>query len=117
MSKFLTRVKNLRSFIQLQFAIMQADERHQRDGDRYYVVPYKRGKLVIFSKKSLKEGKREKIFDPNSTVATLEKKCFYHTPYQNGSKAMDESEILLREAIFYAWKKKLREEKRHKTSK
>lgn len=110
MSKFSTRVKNLRSFVQLQFAIMKADKYHQIDGQRYYVMPYKNGKLMIFSKSSLKEWKREGCISKSSSVGSLERHCFYHTTYQNGNGVMDAADVLLREAIFYAWKSKLREE-------
>lgn len=114
MSKFIVRVKNLRSFIQLQSAIIKADRYHQLNGQRHYVMPFPDGKLVIFSKDSFKDWKRKGYLQKLSSVGSMERQCFYHTAYQNGNGAMDEDTILLREAVFYAWKKKLRIEKKHK---
>ena len=101
--------KKIRAYLQLREAIRMADEAHEANGQRYYVIPngahadVKGAKLLVLSRADLKQLRIKHYAKPGVTTHDLLRTCFYHTPHRNGTGEMHPEERRIRKAAYYAW--------------
>lgn len=97
-------LRKLLADLRLREAVRKADKAHAASGGRYYVVPMVgTGRLVVMDRFNFRKLKQKRYMSPATWIAHLEKSCYYHTPYADGSKGMNEEEKLLGRIRYLAW--------------
>lgn len=99
--------RKLVAYLQLRNAIRQADEAHEKTGERYYVMPTHgtSGKptLVIVDRRNFRKLKFKKYISHYVHVRDLVRESFYFTPYRNGNRAITEEYKKRKCKQYYAW--------------
>lgn len=72
-------------------AVRRADEAHAKNGQRYYILPTKGGKLVIMDRKNFRLLRHKRYIVRGAKVPELVVRSLYFTPYRNGEGGMTES--------------------------
>ncbi len=96
-------IRHFVDYLKLRKAINLADEQHQKDGDRYYVLPSMDGKLVVTDRKNFRLLKRKHYIPADVTLNQIRRECFYHTPYANGTDRMPAVIRKQRAENYYMW--------------
>jgi hypothetical protein len=91
------------SLLRLHEAIRQADAAHEKDGERYYIMPSSDGKLIIMHKRDLRLLKRKHYVNDKATTQDLIKECFYCTPYTYGDGALPPEIRSEKKAQYLSW--------------
>jgi len=97
-----------KAYLQLREAVKKADEAHEEDGERYYVLPTNDGKLIVMDRKNFRILKKKHYINRNSNIRDLVEECFYCTPYRDGSMFLTEKAIEMKRQQFYSWKEAYR---------
>ena len=80
MSDYITRpYYNLRDYLRYREAVEMADAAHEKDSDRYYVMPSMDGKLIIVDRKNFRLLKRKGYISKTATMGSTITECFYFT--------------------------------------
>lgn len=96
--------KKLKAYLVLRKAIERADEAFAKTGDRQYVMPWVRGKVMVFDRDSFRKLKHDGIVNNNMRVFDLERLCYYATPYRDGKRGLLSPETLKMKRIsYYRW--------------
>lgn len=97
--------KKFLASLRLYEAIRMANDAHSKDGERYYVMPTsgKSGQLVIMNRTNFRKLKQKHYIKLNSSVYDLETKCFYCTPYKNGTGKLSHDIIKMKRKFYYSW--------------
>ena len=74
-----------KAYRNLEEAIRKADAAYLKYGTRVYVIP-NGNKLAIIDKSSFKRLKGKDRLDGITTMADVERCCFYYTPRYNGAE-------------------------------
>lgn len=61
-------------------AVRTADEQHSKTGERYFVLPERKGKLWVTDKRTFRKLKAKGYFKKSLKVKDLYGGCFYATP-------------------------------------
>lgn len=69
----------LTDYLRYYKAVQVADEAHEKDSDRYYVMPSMDKKLIIVDRKNFRLLKRKGYINKNATINTMLDECFYYT--------------------------------------
>ena len=81
MRDYITRpYYNLRDYLRYREAVEIADAAHEKDSDRYYVMPSMDGKLIIVDRKNFRLLKRKGYISKTATMGSTITECFYFTP-------------------------------------
>ncbi|WP_308662106.1 hypothetical protein [uncultured Alistipes sp.] len=75
--------KKFKAYLRFREAVKRADEAHQRDGQRYYVLPAK-GKLVIMDRRNFRILRRKGYISRNANVPSIPRHCIYYTADGSG---------------------------------
>lgn len=97
--------KKLRAYLRYREAVRKADEAHEKNGERFYVMPGVKNTILIMDRYNFRKLKHKGYISHKASVTDLEKECFYATPYKNGSAKMPTSVIELKKKQYYAWYK------------
>lgn len=98
-------VKKLKYYLMLRKAVMMADEAHEQNGHRYYVMPTDDGRLVVLDRTNFRILKRKNYIARSATVGHLLSECFYHTAYCSGKGAMPDDVRKNKRRTFWLWAK------------
>ena len=66
--------------IQLWYAIRMADNAHAKYGDRFFVMPNEKDKLIVINRKSFRSYKKKGMISLDARVLHMIKESFYYTP-------------------------------------
>lgn len=111
------------AYLQLREAVSRADKAHEKNGERYYVMPQQTGgkpKLIIMDRRNFRILRSKHYISRNSNVNDLIAECFYFTPYSNGSGYITEDFRKRKVQQFFAWmdaQRKLNKKKGAKNAK
>lgn len=95
--------KRIKARVVFDIAVRKADEAHTQSGERYYVMPSTDGKLVIVDRKNFRILKRKHYVDKDVNLSSIQKECFYCTPYHNGEGEMPHDIRQLKYAVYLDW--------------
>lgn len=97
--------KNFFASLRLHEAIRKADKAHLLYGNRYYVLPVagKKNKLIVIDRANFRKLKFKHYINQNSFVNDLERECFYHTPYRNGTGGLSAEAVALKKKQYFSW--------------
>ncbi len=95
--------RKIKALVAYGIAVQKADDAHRENGERYYVMPSMDGKLVIVDRRNFRLLKRKHYINKEANIATMQKECFYCTPYRNGSGAMPDEVKTLKKASYMDW--------------
>lgn len=104
------------AYLQLREAVNKADRAHEKDGERYYVMPTKNGKLVVLDRANFRTLKRKHYISYKATQRDMLNECFYFTPYRNGDGYITRDGLKKKTAQFYSWSDAMRKLKKGKAS-
>ena len=92
--------KKMQAALRMREAVRQAQEAHQKTGERYYIMPTSgiSGELMIVDRKNFRKLKQKGYINRNTSVASLVRICFYATPYRTGI-----GEIPVRNENYMSW--------------
>jgi hypothetical protein len=95
----------LRADLQLREAIRKADEAHQANGWRYFVVPsaVEDGVLLVMDRATFRDFKRKHYISTQATIGSLLTTSFYHTPTRGGLGAIEATELATKRRAYYEW--------------
>lgn len=111
----------LKASLQLREAVRQADEAHEKTGERYYVMPSFGGdaKLVVMDRYNFRKLKHKGYITHKATVSNVINECFYFTPYRNGDGFLTKKDRKRKTQQFLAWveaeRKARKQRKKHGT--
>lgn len=88
--------KKLRAYLRYREAVRKAEEAHEKNGERFYVMPGVKNTILIMDRYNFRKLKHKGYISHKASVTDLEKECFYATPYKNGSAKMPTSVIELK---------------------
>lgn len=96
------------AYLQLREAVRKADNAHQANGQRFYVMPTSdapKGKpqLVVIDRYNFRKLKHKGYISPRATVRDLVAECFYFTPYANGNAFITADLQKRKVAQFFQW--------------
>lgn len=74
----------LRADLQLWYAIYKAEQIHQENKVRYYVIPDYNHRLIICSRADIRRYKKAGCFDYSAKMDDFKDECFYYTPHGEG---------------------------------
>lgn len=97
--------RKFKAYLRYREAVKKANEAHERNGQRYYVMPAagKKKVLLVMDRFNFRKLKHKGYITNKAFVADLERECFYATPYRNGSAQMSRPVIELKKQQYYAW--------------
>jgi len=106
-------------------AVIKADKAHAKTGRRYYVMPNvdTHIMLIVTDRKNFRGLRSKGYIDANFKWEEARNKCFYFTPYKDGTEGITEDELKARQIAYQFWynarlaaipeeKKRLREQRR-----
>lgn len=95
----------LKGYLRLRSAIKTADKQHALTGQRFYVIPMagKRKMLVVTDRRNFRLLKLKHYIPSGASIAYLDAKCFYATPYRNGSGKFSVKRIRVGRDNFMRW--------------
>jgi len=70
--------------LQYWYAARKADKLHEKFGERFYVMPDEKDKLIVFNRKSFRKYKWDGRITREAFVKDMVRECFYFTP--NGAE-------------------------------
>lgn len=70
----------MKDYLRYRRAVQMADDAHDKDGDRYYVMPTMEGKLMVMDRKNFRNLKRKGYIHKDATMQNAIEECFYYTP-------------------------------------
>lgn len=71
-------------------AVQMADIAHEKDNDRYLVMPSTDGKLIIVDRKNFRMLKRKGYINKSANIGTMLVECFYYTAGMNTDPISEE---------------------------
>lgn len=77
-----------RANLRLEHAIKMADTAHERDGDRYFVMPDHRDRLIIMRRKTMRKWRRHGIMSSDVKMDNMMCESFYFTPDRGESHGL-----------------------------
>lgn len=77
-------IKKLKAFLRFREAVKRADQAHDLNKRRYYVIPTPDEKLLITDRKNFRELRRKKYISREVTLDRLREGSVYHTPDARG---------------------------------
>lgn len=97
--------KKIIATLRFNEAVRQATKAYKQDGNRYYVMPTTgdKGHLIIMNRYNFRKLKMKKYISQKATVRDLEQKCFYATPYKNGSGELSEQMAKQKKKAYFKW--------------
>lgn len=95
--------KKIKAEIVYSLAVRKADNAHNENGDRYYVMPSEDGRLVVVDRRNFRILKRKNYIPKDASVADMQRECFYCTPYRNGKGEMPADITALKHSAFLDW--------------
>lgn len=97
--------RKLQGLLRLKEAVRQADNAHERTGERYYVMPTSgtSGHLTVIDRKNFRKLKQKGYINRKSHVNDLERECFYCTTYQNGGGQLPVEVMEAKLKQYYSW--------------
>lgn len=99
--------KQFTDYLRYREAVKMANEAHEKDGDRYYVVAsgQENGKpgLIVMDRKNFRKLKQKGYIDKNANIRDLVSECFYCTPYLNGDGYLDAAGRKLKLALYFSY--------------
>lgn len=78
-----------RANLRLKHAIQKAEKAHRKNGERFYVMPDDRDRLIIMRRKGMRRLRRYGLMDNRVRVRDLVKESFYFTPNRAGEGLAD----------------------------
>lgn len=108
----MNKIRKLIAYLRYREAVKQADKAHQETGERYYVMPYGDGKLIIVDRKNFRSLKNKHYIDHKVKVRDLLAECFYFTPYRNGNGYIDDVARKVKLESYYSYIDAVRETKK-----
>ena len=109
-------ITKLRDYLRYREAVRKADEAHNKDGDRYYVIPSenKDGKilLLIMDRKNFRKLKQKGYINKDANIRDLVNESFYFTPYVNGDGYLDAEGRKFKRKLYYSYCKAQRDIKK-----
>lgn len=106
-------IRRFRDYLQLREAVKRADEAHEKDGGRYYVMPSNDGKLIIMDRKNFRKLKQKGYISRKAMVNNLISESFYFTPYANGDGYISEGFRKAKVMMYYSWCETMRKIKKN----
>lgn len=95
--------RRFKNYLQLREAVRQADKAHAENGDRYYVMPSKDGKLIIMDRKNFRKLKQKGYISRKANVNDLVSESFYFTSYANGGGYLPEPYRVAKVKSYFSW--------------
>lgn len=115
MMKFL---RELKSKMQFDKAVEQADKEYSKSRNRQYVVPDKDGKLIVMDRKNFRLLKRKSYMPAGMNTPTLMNASYYHTQDRGGNSPMSPEQVQKNKDSYVLWREQLyRARKREKKQK
>lgn len=84
-------------------AVRTADEQHSKTGERYFVLPEKKGKLWVTDKRTFRKLKAKGYFKKSLKVKDLYGGCFYATPGRLGNDGMPDNLQKMYKKLYIQW--------------
>ena len=66
--------------LQYWYAARKADKLHEKFGERFYVMPDEKDKLIVFNRMAFRKYKRAGRITREAFVEDMVRECFYFTP-------------------------------------
>ncbi len=97
--------RKFKAYLRYREAVRKANEAYEKTGKRFYVVPAsgKRKTLLIMDRENFRKLKQKRFITRNAYISDLENKCFYATPYRNGSGELPKWKIAVKKMLYYKW--------------
>ncbi len=91
--------------LRLREAIKTADKQHALTGHRFYVIPMAGPSktLIVTDRRNFRLLKLKHYIPSGASIAYLEAKCFYATPYKDGSRRFSPERIRVGRENFLRW--------------
>ena len=70
----------LKDYLRYLRAVELADAAHEKDHDRYYVMPTMDGKLMVMDRKNFRQLKQKGYIHKDARMHNAIAECFYFTP-------------------------------------
>ena len=103
--------KRFKDYLQLREAVRLADMAHEKDNDRYYVMPSEDGKLIVMDRKNFRKLKQKHYISHEAKVIDLMWESFYYTP-NKGNDFMPDIEFHFKLKKYYKWREDFRKAKK-----
>lgn len=90
-------------------AVRLANERHRKDGHRYFVMPNRDTKifLIVTDRKNFRGIRKKGYIDRSMKMEDVFKRCFYYTPQANGEgRNITEEELKIKQLAYQVWYEK-----------
>ncbi len=115
-------------YLRYREAVKQADNAHEKTGERYYVMPVhptrndksNKTSLIILNRNNFRKMKKKHYINHNATQRDLVNECFYCTTYSNGNGYLDEAGRKVKLANYFSYCKATRQlykERKHENKK
>lgn len=97
--------RKVKAYLRYREAVRKADEAYEKTGKRFYVVPTsgKTKTLLIMDRENFRKLKQKRFITRNAYIRDLENKCFYATPYRNGSGKFSNAVLSVKKMQYYQW--------------
>ncbi|MBD5173847.1 MAG: hypothetical protein HDT08_04330 [Bacteroidales bacterium] len=97
--------KRLKAKLRYRAAKQMADKEHLLTGNRYYILPMqgKGKKLLVVNRYNFRKLKLKHYLPEGLFIRDLEAACYYCTPYADGSKSLNETEIAAKYRRYLNW--------------
>lgn len=105
--KLFQKIRNLRSRIQYDIAVKKAENEHEKNKSRYYVIPAESGKLIVLDRQNFRLLKKKKYFSNNISTTNLLYQSYYYTADRSGKGEMPKNRMLGKKKDFVLWKEKM----------
>lgn len=112
----ISKITEFIDYLRYREAVIQANENHSKNGERYYVMPShdSKGKilLVVMDRRNFRKLKHKNYISNKAKTSDLVSECFYCTPYRNGNGFLDSKGRKLKYKQYLSYCKAQRQLKR-----
>lgn len=105
------KIKRMIDTHRYKMAVKKANNIFVESGERQYILLQTDGELVVLNRPLFRKMKEEGRIPADTTIATLERECLYHTPYRNGSGEISKAKIKRKLEHYLRWKEADRQHK------
>lgn len=104
--------RKFKAALELREAIKKANNAHANTGERFFVMPYIDGRLVVMDRKNFRKLRFKGYINRGVYVNDLLLDSFYFTPCRSGNMPMSESLRKNKVKRFFEWKELLLKKKK-----
>lgn len=86
-----------RASMRLRYAVRLAERAHRKSGERYYVMPDHRDRLIVMRRSGMRRLRRYGYMDSHVRMRDVKRECFYCTADRGGVSLPQEVIVAKRE--------------------